>query len=88
MSSSSESNDPNRSTQTALASPPISAVAVHSKDIEESLNSRPPEVLSELGIAGTEQVHVEEGMLFPGLVWPEGYSTPVLKAAWLFSHLT
>ncbi|GHJ87842.1 hypothetical protein NliqN6_4244 [Naganishia liquefaciens] len=72
----------------APPSPPISTVPLNRKNIEESINSKPPQVLSKLGIAGKEQVHVEEGILFPGVEWPEGYSTPVLKAAWLFSHLT
>lgn len=81
-SSSDQRGEVEASGPTPLHSPPISA------DIKESFNSKPPQVISKLGIAGREQVHVEEDTLFPGLVWPEDYQTPVLKAAWLFSHMT
>jgi hypothetical protein len=87
-SSSEQHNEIGVNEPVALHSPPISAVTANGKDINETFNSKPPQVLSKLGIAGKEQVHVEEGTLFPGLVWPEDYQTPVLKAAWLFSHLT
>ncbi|KAJ9121602.1 hypothetical protein QFC22_002221 [Naganishia vaughanmartiniae] len=72
-----------------LPTPPTSAhVAVSSIDIRNTVNSRPPALVQNLGTSGREGVHVEEGTLFPGLTWPDDYQTPVLKAAWLFSHLT
>lgn len=68
--------------------PPVTASISDGADIRTSFNSKPPRVMKKLGIAGQEQVHVEEEILFPGVEWPEDYQTPVLKAAWLFSHLT
>lgn len=68
--------------------PPVTASTSGEAGIRNTYNSRPPPVLRTLGIAGQEVVHVEEEILFPGLEWPEDHETPVLKAAWLFSHLT
>lgn len=87
---------PNPSAQTSESAdshlppqtPPVTASTSGGTDIKTSFNSKPPHVLKKLGVAGQEQVHVEEEILFPGVEWPEDYQTPVLKAAWLFSHLT
>lgn len=71
-----------------LPTPPTSAHATANISIRDTVNSKPPAMVANLGTTGAEGVHVEEGTLFPGLSWPDDYQTPVLKAAWLFSHLT
>ncbi|KAJ9091378.1 hypothetical protein QFC21_007233 [Naganishia friedmannii] len=71
-----------------LPTPPTSAHVAASTSIRDTVNSRPSAMVANLGTTGAEGVHVEEGTLFPGLSWPDDYQTPVLKAAWLFSHLT
>jgi hypothetical protein len=53
----------------------------------------PDEVtLKSLGIStGSEEDDmpmVEEWTMFPGLIWPEECSSPLLKAAWFFSLLS
>ncbi|KAJ9111703.1 hypothetical protein QFC19_001063 [Naganishia cerealis] len=74
--------------EVALPTPPTSAHVNAGTRIGDTVNSIPPAMVANLGRTGHEEVHVEEETLFPGLRWPEDYQTPVLKAAWLFSHLT